>query len=177
MNAQRIIKVLSIPKLGKTEEWVIYGIAKPEFAQAFASKLGPDGHLHVVDKSSAKLAKINIEAENMAEISLHHKDFSAAKLFDGLDGIFLAYSMHSIQNPIKFLGQAMLSTKANGKLLILDFDTRRANPWIKYPLGFSRLEYLAKKLALPKPKLLAKTNSHFGRKSYLAEITIPDLRL
>ncbi len=141
-----------------------------------ANILADSGHIHVVDKSKKKLAAFKTMPKDLAKISLHNKDFLAAKLFDDLDGIFLPYSLHSVPNPIKFLGQAMLSIKANGKILILDYNSRRGNPWIKYPVDIKRLKYLAKQVDLPEPKIIQKSKSRFGRKSYLAEITIPNLR-
>ena len=176
MNKKKTAKLLMALKIPSKQEWAIYGNTSPEIVYALATKLSPNGHVHLVDKSKNKLAALKIDPKTMAEVSLLHKDFTVAKLFDDLDGIVFPYSLHSVKNPLKVLAQTMLSTKPNGKIIVLDFETRRANPWIKYPIGYKRLAFLAKKLDLPEPKILSKNKSRFGRKSYLAEIIIPDLR-
>lgn len=176
MNTKKILELISFAELSKSEKWAIFGVPNKNYVYAIADVLGLSGQVHAVDKSKRKLAVINPEVKGLAKINLENKDFLAAKLFDDLDGVFLPYSLHKVANPMKFLGQVMLSIKVDGKLLILDYNTQRANPRLKYPVDIKRLNSLTKKLALPEPKILQKTRARFGRESYLAQIKIPDLR-
>ena len=170
--ARELLKKAGIVQNG---HWAVYGLAHSECLFALADILGHGGNIEAVGRQKRR-SKNSAEREVPASIRVHEESFPNAKKFDDLDGILLSHSLHQVENQLKFLAELMLSIKNGGKLIIIDFNSRRGNPWLKYPVPIGRLNWLSRKLNLPKPKILATHKKRFGRVSYLAEIDIADLR-
>lgn len=180
VNMQHMQRKIAKDLLNKADiehngHWAVYGLAYSECLFALADILGLDGKLEAVGRQKKK-SKINSQSDVSATIRVHEENLEKAKIFSDLDGILLLHSLHQIENQLEFLAEVIQGIKKDGKLIVIDFNSRRGNPWLKHPVPIGRLNWLSRKLGLPKPKILAKHKKRFGRVSYLAEIDISNLK-
>jgi len=155
------------------EVWADLGAGQGRFTLALADLLGEGGVVHAIDKNKRDLQTLEPSQPSFASVRVLERDFTKPLGLDELDGILMANSLHYVRNQVRLLGQLMLQIKEGGKLVIIEYETQRANPWIPFPVSFKRLEELAAKVGLPAPQQVHTRASSFGRKMYVAVITIP----
>ncbi len=171
LEALEFIKDLSFKP---NEIWADLGAGSGTFTKAIAELLGPTGLVHAVDKSTQAITLPKAMKTSIAPIQVHNQDFTKPLGLGNLDSIFMANALHFIRNQERLLRQLSLELNPKGKLVILEYDIRRGNPWVPFPVRFERLEHLAEKLALPAPKKVATRPSRYHQEMYLAVIELLD---
>ena len=135
------------------EVWADLGAGQGRFTLALAELLGKDGVVHAVDKRKRDVQHHEHPSHSsFASVTVLERDFTKPLGLDNLDGVLMANSLHYVRNQRRLLGQLMLTIKPGGKLAIIEYETRRANPWIPFPVSFKRLEEVTMKVGLPAPK-------------------------
>lgn len=154
--------------------WADLGAGWGRFTLALAELIGEGGVVHAVDKTKRDLQSVEQSARtSSASVRILERDFTKPLGLDNLDGILLANSLHYVRNQRRLLGQLMLAVKPGGQLVIIEYETRRANPWIPFPVAFKRLGELNTKVGLPLPRKVHTRASSFGRTMYVAVTDIP----
>lgn len=152
--------------------WADLGAGRGRFTLALADLLGEAGTVYAVDKNKRDLQSLE-QIPQFATVECLERDFTQPLGLGELDGILLANSLHYVRNQRRLMGQLMLNVKPGGKLVVIEYETRRANPWIPFPIAFERLEDLAAKVGLPAPQQVHTRASSFGRTMYVAVIAVP----
>ena len=158
--------------------WADLGAGEGRFTWALADLLGKEGRVTAVDKSKRALNLLTERAALMSHVAQVETKVANLKEplgLNNLDGILVANALHYVKNQRKLLAELMLSIKPGGYLVIIEYDRRRANPWIPHPVGFQTLTALAAALSLPRPKRHSGRSSRFGNgEIYVASIEVPD---
>jgi SAM-dependent methyltransferase len=82
----------------------------------------------------------------------------------------MANSLHYFKDKEKTLRHVRSFLKADGLLLLIEYNVDSGNPWVPYPLTFETWRGLALRASFNQPRLLAKRPSSFLREFYSAAV-------
>jgi len=133
------------------QRWADLGCGTGTFTLALKSLLPADSKVIAVDK----------ERQNLPDFI--QADFINDELVLGpVYGILMANSLHYVKDKPK-----LIKKLDSPKILIVEYDTTRANSWVPYPINFKNLEQLSANLGYQITKL-AEHPSRFGGTLYSA---------
>lgn len=156
--------------------WADIGAGAGAFARALAELLGPDGAVIAIDTDERALAALRSGAgENSggAEITTLRGDMHALDAIVGLegvqfDGLLLANVLHFTRTPGDVLARAAERLKAEGRIVVIEYERRMPNPWVPHPLPLARLAEVAARAGLGVPREVARRASEYHREMYCA---------
>jgi len=149
--------------------WADLGCGKGIFTNALGSLLRDGSRIHAIDKYQQNITSIN----PLVPISFEKADFKSVKLVSKLDGILMANSLHYVKRKTNLIKQLIDYLSESGRIIVVEYDTMRVNPWVPYPISFNEL----KKLCLEMDFKIAKLNerlSQYGGAMYSALLTKTD---
>jgi ubiquinone/menaquinone biosynthesis C-methylase UbiE len=140
-TAIRLI-VNGVGKPDVNQVWWDLGAGTGVFTQALSAILGNGNHVNAIDKDGASLVKIKAP-ENGATISKIEADFLRHSFTPrSADGILMANALHFVIDKQSFLMKLVEFLRITGRLIIIEYDTTKSNPWVPYPISFSHLQHL-----------------------------------
>jgi len=117
--------------------WADLGAGEGNFTRALATLLGPGAHITAVDKDASALRAIGGEAETRVA------DFTKPLDLHDLDGVVMANSLHFVRNKPPVLASVRAMLEPGGRLIVVEYETDRGNPWVPHPLSFETWKRLA----------------------------------
>jgi trans-aconitate methyltransferase len=119
---------------GGPQTWADLGCGRGTFTVALASLLREGGTIHAVDTDRGALAALPGTSHGVTIVP-HVADFAT----DGwprqkLDGVLIANALHYVRNQDAFLA-ALVADLREPRLLLVEYDTDRGNPWVPYPIS------------------------------------------
>jgi trans-aconitate methyltransferase len=128
--------LIAHPSLGQGGPlvWADLGCGRGTFTVALAGLL-PDGStIHAVDADGAALAALP-RTSHRATIVPHVGDFVTAPWpRHDLHGVLMANALHYVRDQDAFL-DALVVAMEEPRLLLVEYDTDTANPWVPYPIS------------------------------------------
>ena len=119
-----------------SETWADLGSGSGTFTKALAAILGSGGKIYAVDKQH----QIFKQVAGVAFIEFYKLDFVNDPFpFFGLDGILMANALHFVNDKRTFIEKLKQHLQPAGRVLIVEYDTEKANPWIPHPISFDKL--------------------------------------
>lgn len=145
------------------QQWADLGAGGGLFTRALASLLPPGSTVLAVDREASALQTITWSAPQVALVK-RVADFSTDELDDyRWDGIVLANALHFIKDKESLLVRLRKKLKPGGGIVIIEYDTEEANPWVPYPARYSSLEKLIAATEEGELTLLAHAPSRYHR--------------
>lgn len=134
MDHQAALQLINHPHFytESVERWADLGCGSGTFTRALADRLGEGSSIYAVDTDPKALRAIPV-SHAAVQIIPHQADFVKGPLLAQLDGILMANSLHFVADPTSFLLRLRQQLKPSGKLILIEYDTDRANPWVPYP--------------------------------------------
>jgi ubiquinone/menaquinone biosynthesis C-methylase UbiE len=172
MSKERDLIMPGIPVPGGV--WAELGSGSGIFTLALLEVAGPQIELYSVDRDAKALEKQRraVSARYpQARVTYLHTDFSRPIELPALDGILMANALHFTKFDQQ---QAVLQRTCTylkpegGKLIIVEYEARRGNPWVPYPVDFESFQYLAGEAGLSEVRRLAMIPSSFMGSMYSA---------
>jgi ubiquinone/menaquinone biosynthesis C-methylase UbiE len=151
------------------ETWADLGAGTGTFSRALAELVGSSRTIHAVDRDKHALTQLS---KNNPLVVTHHQDFTDALNLNHLDGILVANALHFVRQQEKVLKQLVNYLKPSGKLVIIEYDISRANPWVPFPVSFEKLQTLVARANLSEPVKVATKDSRYHREMYVAVVTL-----
>ena len=155
--------------------WADVGAGSGTFTRALAELIGPDGTVFAIDHELRALAELQRRAGRTDHTAARIKavrgdmhDLSAiAELQDvALDGVLFANVLHFTPEPEVVLAQCAERLRRDGRIVVIEYDHRRANSWVPHPLPFDRLVDVARRAGLSAPEEVARRPSSYHREMY-----------
>jgi len=142
--------------------WADLGCGSGLFTRALASLLPEGSWIHAIDTDEKTIREIP-DSYNGVRIEKSILDFTSNSIvFNQMDGIMMANSLHYVKEKEPFLKRMLESLKIDGYFLLVDYDMRRVNRWVPYPLQIASAEQLFLYCGAQSFKLLNKRKSVFG---------------
>lgn len=148
-------------------DWADLGSGTGAFTLALADLLGPGGRIVSVDRDAGALRE---QARAMAarfpatELRQVVTDFTrdlAERIATPLDGIVMANSLHFQADHVPVVRQVAALLRPSGRLVLVEYDADRGNPWVPHPLSFETWRRVARDAGLAEPRLIGRVPSRF----------------
>lgn len=159
------------------ESWADLGAGRGTFTTALAELVGAGGRVVAVDadsRAARELARLaSSPSAGRAPIAsargdFHRLDEIPALAGVRLDGILFANALHFSRDAGAVLADAARRLAPGGRIVVVEYANRRPSRWVPYPLGFERLEEVARERGLPPPRRLGDVPSDYGGTIYSA---------
>jgi ubiquinone/menaquinone biosynthesis C-methylase UbiE len=151
--------------------WADLGAGTGAFTLALADLIGPHGVIHAIDRDRASLAELRssfVSAVPQAELRIQSADFTRRLDLSGLDGVVMANSLHFVDDKAAVLGLVRGYLKRGGRLLLVEYDSDRGNPWVPHPLSFETWRDVAAEAGFVETRQLGSIPSRFLHRIYSA---------
>jgi hypothetical protein len=115
------------------------------------------------------LNKISIEGS----IKLHkvNADFTSWDQEHPLmDGVLMANALHFVPDKVTFVRSLRQKMKVSGKLLLVEYDLEKSNPWVPFPLSKSALKIFSRDAGFTSVTFLAEVPSVYNRSVIYAAV-------
>jgi ubiquinone/menaquinone biosynthesis C-methylase UbiE len=175
-RATRIRKACTLLRPGVPSPgglWADLGCGDGIFTAALYVLIQPGGEIYAVDKDRHALQALERhfrESFPAASLSPVLADFTRPLTLPPLDGLLMANSLHFVADAGKALVLVRLSDllRPGGRLIVVEYNTARANFAVPHPLDDAGFLALAREAGLHEPQLLAKIPSTFLGEMYSA---------
>jgi ubiquinone/menaquinone biosynthesis C-methylase UbiE len=151
--------------------WADLGSGDGAFTLALADLLGLHGSIVSVDRDGGALRRQReaMQARFPAtRVEYLHADFTRPLELPRLDGIVMANSLHFARNKGPVLELVRRALRPGGRLVLVEYDADRGNPWVPHPLSFGTWERVSEAAGLKGTRLLARRPSRFLNAMYSA---------
>jgi len=151
--------------------WADLGAGTGAFTLALADLIGPHGVIHAIDRDRAALAELRsafVSAMPQAELRARIADFTRRLDLSELDGVVMANSLHFVDDKAAVLDLVRGYLKHAGRLLLVEYDSDRGNPWVPHPLSFETWRDVAAEAGFVGTRKLATVPSRFLHRIYSA---------
>ncbi len=138
---------------------------------ALADLLGPGAEIHSVDRDRGALRRLREDLPDRfpeARVTVQAADFTQPLQLPPLDGVLMANSLHFQRRPLPVLELVASYLKPGGRMLLVEYNSDRGNPWVPYPISYPAWERLAAQAGLQSTRLLATIPSRHLREIYSA---------
>jgi trans-aconitate methyltransferase len=154
-EAQELIK----PGLDQDQitKWMDLGCGSGLFTHALASLLVPGSYILAIDKMPYSMAFDHSDVM----IDFMQADMESLNVKNKVDGILMANALHYIPHHLDFLSRCKTHLKVAGKMIIVEYDTNRSNPWVPFPVPYEQLRTIAIQIGVG-VKRLKEQPSRFG---------------
>lgn len=142
------------------QHWVDLGAGTGLFTRALANVLPAGSSITAVDKD---LDAINSIRLNKSDISLNlmKSDYQDIEFRESKHGFLLANSLHYSKDQVAVLRKLKSYLYAEGRLIIIEYETLIPNAWVPFPVPFRNLAAIAKEAGFGKIDLLQNIDSKY----------------
>lgn len=174
MQIAEAVELISGAVPERSGTWADLGAGDGTFTQALLEILGPGSRIYAVDRDARALATLARQAKAArGEVVTVDADFTRPFELpgvdpEGLDGILLANALHFVPDPRAVLRQLTARLAPGGRVVLVEYDHRRANRWVPYPIDSASLPAIAAAAGLATPVVTATRPSSFGGDLYVA---------
>lgn len=148
------------------ETWADLGSGRGAFTLALAQLVGPAGRIVSVDRDVAALADQRDTLARLVPdvpVELVERDFRRPIELPRLDGIVMANSLHFVpsREQAGVMRRVASALRPGGRLVVVEYDADRGNPWVPHPFSAGRWPALAAAAGLVEPAELDRRPSRF----------------
>lgn len=149
--------------------WADLGAGTGAFTLALAELVGPGGEVIAVDRDRGALRDLEHAVRaGGAVVRTLAGDFTKPIDLASLDGIVMANSLHFVKDKAPVLALVHHMLKPSGRLVLVEYDADRGNPYVPHPLSFTMWRALADRSGFTGTRELASVPSRFLGRIYSA---------
>ena len=154
--------------------WADLGSGDGAFTSALAELVGPSALIFSVDRDRSALARQQRAGGHrfaQAPTSVVLGDFSEPLDLPPLDGVVMANSLHFSEDKAPVLKLVHGYLKPGGRLIVVEYDVDRGNPWVPFPFSFATWCLMAPENGFSPPELIGQYESRWLKGLYSAVST------
>jgi SAM-dependent methyltransferase len=161
------------PTTGRNQQqiWADFGSGAGAFTLALAELLPPQALIYSIDRDRRALE----QQERVLRARFPHRqliyltaDFNRPIELPPLDGVVMANALHFQRDKGPLLRLIKDYLRPSGRLILVEYNVDRGNPWVPHPLSYPTWEKLAHQNGFWPTRLLAVKPSHFLEQFYSA---------
>ncbi len=151
--------------------WADFGSGTGAFTLALRDLMGPDAEIFSVERDESRLDQ---QQRNFlvrfpeSNVQFLQADFTEPLDLPRLEGIVVANAIHFYRDKERLLRQFREYLKPDGRLVVVEYNADRGNPWVPHPISFETLRQLTPKAGYTEAQLVATVPSSFLREIYSA---------
>jgi ubiquinone/menaquinone biosynthesis C-methylase UbiE len=149
---------------GAGATWLELGAGDGEFTLALADLLGDEGSITAVDLDRWALARLErrlTETGRGTGIATLELDFRTGLPAGPFDGVLCANSLHFVKDVLPVLEAIRSVLAPGGRLVTVEYDADRGNPYVPHPISFARWRRTAVEAGFAEPRELDRVPSRF----------------
>jgi ubiquinone/menaquinone biosynthesis C-methylase UbiE len=151
--------------------WADLGSGDGAFTFALCELLGKYGEIYSVDNDSYALKRQEKNYQknfSNCQINFIHADFRQEIHLPPQDGILMANALHFVQEKKQVIQMIKTFLKPTGRFILIEYNVKRKNPWVPYPIHFDEWVTLATDCGFSDTKLLKTFPSRYHHQIYSA---------
>jgi ubiquinone/menaquinone biosynthesis C-methylase UbiE len=156
--------------------WLELGAGEGAFTLALADLLGTRGEITTVDRDARALRHGQDAVRGRfpgVALALAPGDFTRGLPPGPFDGVLAANSLHFVADRRGVLASIRERLAEAGRLVVVEYDADRGNPWVPHPFSFEAWRREAAAAGFRDPTLIHRVPSRFLNAIYGA-VTVPD---
>ena len=149
---------------GAGHRWLELGAGEGAFTLALADVLGPGGDITAVDRDARALAAaVRSVGDRFPRVTIAAVpgDFTLGLPPGPFDGILAANSLHYVADRRSLLAALRERLAADGRLVVVEYDADRGNPWVPHPFSFATWRREAMEAGFDDPTRIHRVPSRF----------------
>ncbi|HXM58914.1 MAG TPA: class I SAM-dependent methyltransferase [Candidatus Dormibacteraeota bacterium] len=142
--------------------WAELGSGGGAFTLALADLLGGRGHIVSIDRDAGALRRQRQALSSRfpgAQVEYVAADFTRPLDLADMDGVLMANSLHFVRRKEPVLAAIHGWLKPGGRLLMVEYDADRGNPWVPHPFSYPTWERMAAASGFTGTRLLSRRPS------------------
>ncbi len=153
------------------QQWLDLGCGSGLFTRALASLLPIGSRVTGVDRQHQDFSQA---LDHNALMEFYQADFTTEPLpFAQLHGILMANSLHFVKQKKDLIRDLQTRIRPNGHFIIVEYDTRRSNAWVPYPIAFEDLQKTSGELGYTRIEKIGERESVYSaNRMYAAHILL-----
>jgi ubiquinone/menaquinone biosynthesis C-methylase UbiE len=156
--------------------WLELGAGEGAFTLALADLLGPGAEIVALDRDASALRQLADELPRRfpgRDLTTLIGDFRDPLPAGPFDGVLAANSLHFVPDPIEVLRRVGAVLRPGGRLIVVEYDADRGNPWVPHPFSSRRFPGLATDAGFTGPRVVGRVPSRFLDAIYAAAADRP----
>jgi ubiquinone/menaquinone biosynthesis C-methylase UbiE len=144
--------------------WADLGSGDGAFTSALAELVGASAMIFSVDKDRSALSRQQTARGSrfaQAPTSVVEGDFTEPLDLPPLDGLVMANSLHFVADKAPVLKLVRGYLKPGGRLIVVEYDADRGNPWVPFPFSFITWKRMAVANGFGEPALIGRHESRW----------------
>ena len=161
---------------GGGPRWLELGAGEGAFTFALADVLGRPAEILAIDRDAGALRRLAAEMDRRfpgTRLATVVGDFRDALPDGPFDGVLAANSLHFVADPMAVVERARTVLRPGGRLVVVEYDADRGNPWVPHPFSFDTWESMATRAGLIGTRLIGRVPSRFLGAIYGAVSELP----
>lgn len=151
------------------EAWAELGAGEGTFTRALGELVGTGGTVWASDRDPAAVRTLGtLTLPGGAGLQVAQSDFTGPLRLPRVDGVLMANALHFVRDQERVLRRLVRQLPPDGKLLVVEYDRTRRNPWVPHPVPLTRLRALAAAVGLSPPDEIGRRASRYQGEMYAA---------
>ena len=149
---------------GTGNEWLELGCGEGAFTLALADVLGDGARIVALDRdgrAADRAARAVADRFPGATVEPFHADFTRGLPDGPFDGVLAANSLHFVRDRRPVLAAIRARLRPQGRLVVVEYDADRGNPWVPHPFSFATWRKDARRAGFDDPVLVHRVPSRF----------------
>jgi ubiquinone/menaquinone biosynthesis C-methylase UbiE len=156
---------------GVGPKWLELGAGEGAFTLALADLLEPGGEILALDRDVGALRRLAEELPRRfpgRRLRTIVGDFRQPLPAGPFDGVLAANSLHFVTDPAAVLRAAAKELRPGGRVVVVEYEADRGNPWVPHPFSTARFPRIAADAGLANARAIGRVPSRFLGAIYAA---------